>query len=231
MTSIPEQWREPFPESEIPSVLSALARCASRLRKTSEYEIENALSDRLLSMLDADDDFSRCPVEVHREVPTYRRKRKRRTAQVSGRPDFRFVYSTQERKPWPEFEVEAKRLHTKSKRGRFDDGIGEYVTTAKKKAEREQGMMCFVTGRYSHGLRAGAMLGYVFDGDVTTARASIAAAITKHRGKLKLRLHGELYDFTTVPGIPESRHDLADETVHHDAQRGFFTIHHILVAV
>ena len=231
MTTISGQWREPFPESEIPSVLSALVHCALRLRKTSEQEIENAVSDRLLALLDADDDFSRCPVEVHREVPTYRRKRKRRTAQVSGRPDFRFVYSTQERKPWPEFEVEAKRLHTTSKSGRFEDGIGEYVTTAKKKPEREQGMMCFITGRYSNGLRSGAMLGYVFNGDVAAARVSIKDAITRHRNKLKVRPVCEFRNSAIVSGITESIHDLVDEIDLNDPQCGLFTIYHILVAV
>ena len=234
MTNIPGQWREPFPESEIPSVLSALVHCALWLRKISEYEIENAVSDRLLAPLDADNDFARCPVEVHREVPTYRRTRKRRTAQVSGRPDFRFVYSTQERKPWPEFEVEAKRLHTTSKSGRFEDGIGEYVTTARKKPEREQGMMCFITGRYSHGLRAGAMLGYVFAGDLARAHISIAKSIEKHSAKLKLRPGGGLHVSNIVPehsAISESLHDLAEEVDIGAPAAGHFSIYHLLVAV
>jgi hypothetical protein len=95
-------------------------------------------------------------------------------------------------------------------------------------------MMCFVSGRYSRGLRAGAMLGYVFDGEIEVARASIAGAIQTHAKKLRLAPSGRLADSTVLPGksgISESLHDLADEIDLGDFFRERFTIYHLLVPV
>ena len=231
---ITEHWREPFPESETASVLTAILRCGARLKKRFDHEHENPLSDRLLELLDADPLFQGGPLEVDREVPVYRRKGGRRTSKVAGKPDFRFVHTNYDRRIRARFEVEAKRLHAISKSGRLEEGIGEYVTTARKKPEREQGMMCFITGRYSHGLRAGAMLGYVFDGDLAHARASIAKSIEKHSAKLRRRSDGGLRVSNIVPDnseISESLHDLADEVDINDPAAGHFCIYHLLVAV
>jgi hypothetical protein len=113
------------------------------------------------------------PVEIDREAVIDDEE-----TGAEGRLDLRFLFSTGSRKPWPYFAIEAKRLHVS-----FDSGwkslVPEYVTG-------HQGIMCFITGRYSKGLRAGAMLGYVFDGGVEMAAKSISRALKKHRSLLKL---------------------------------------------
>lgn len=231
---ITEHWREPFPESETANVLTAILRCGARLKKRFDHEHENPLSDRLLELLDTDPLFQGGPLEVDREVPVYRRNGGRRTSKVAGKPDFRFIHTNYDRRIRARFEVEAKRLHAKSKSGCLEDGIGEYVTTARKKPEREQGMMCFITGRYSHGLQAGAMLGYVFDGNLARAHASIAKSIGKHSDKLKLCSGGGLRVSNIVPGlsdVSESLHNLADEVDIAAPAAGHFSIYHLLVAV
>ena len=86
-------------------------------------------------------------------------------------------------------------------------------------------MMCFVIGRYSQGLLAGAMLGYVYDGRVEAAQTAVGQAIVNHAKKLKLAKPHELRVSTVVP--QESR--IAESL--HDLPAGVFVIYHILVPV
>jgi hypothetical protein len=160
-------WIPLFPEEEVPFILAAVLRSGARLRKTHATELENDLSDRLRDILDRDSGFRGRPVELFREVPLYDRKRARR--KQLGRTDLMFLYSTGARKPWPYFVIESKRLHVKFPAG-WQSLVSEYVTG-------DQGMMCFVKGRYSSGLVSGGMLGYVFDGEIEEARSSVRTSV------------------------------------------------------
>ena len=120
---------------------------------------------------------------------------------LTGRLDLRFLYSTGVSKPWPCFVIEAKRLHVTFPKSGWKSLVSEYATTeTQRNVEEEQGMMCFVIGRYSHGLQAGAMLGYVYDGKVETARNAVGEAVVKHAEKLKL---SRPYQFRVSPVIPQ----------------------------
>ncbi len=133
-----------------------------------------------------------------------------------GRGDLAFLAATGAKKPWPYFLTEAKRLHVTFPSG-WHSLVSEYVTG-------EQGMLCFVKGRYARGLAFGGMLGYVFDGHVAEARVSIAAAIQKNAEKLKCTNPKTLVDSKIVPG--EKR---ISETVHHLPRR--FTVFHQYLGV
>lgn len=167
-------WIPLFPQEEVSFVLEAICRCGRLLKKRSLQELENDISDRLRDLLDRDTGLRDRPIELFREVPLYDRKRARQ--KQLGRTDLIFLFSTGARKPWPYFVIESKRLHVS-----FDSGwqslISEYVTG-------EQGMMCFVKERYARELASGGMLGYVFDGDINRARASVAGTIEKNRKQL-----------------------------------------------
>jgi hypothetical protein len=169
------EWVPLFPEEEVPVILAAVLRSGARLRKLHGAEIENDLSDRLRDLLDRDSGLRACPVELFREVPLYERKRARQ--KQLGRSDLMFLYSTEIRKPWPYFVIESKRLHVTFPSG-WKSLVSDYVTG-------RQGMMCFIEGRYARGLESGGMLGYVFDGEVETARSSVAASIESNHGQLQ----------------------------------------------
>jgi len=49
-----------------------------------------------------------------------------------------------------------------------------------------EGIVRFITGQYATDLPVGCMLGYVLDGNVTTARTNVRAAINSHSGRIGL---------------------------------------------
>ena len=114
-----------------------------------------------------------------------------------SRLDITFTFSTQERKPWPYFAIEAKRLRVSFK-GKVYSQTSKYVTD-------HQGMICFVDGRYSKGLTSAAMLGYVFDGDLPKARGEISNKVRKYHAKLKCRnSHGLRQSKLIIQGVDET---------------------------
>ncbi len=191
-----------------------MLRCSVALCKKETTEHENRISDRLRKLLLRDSDLRKRP-SIWIEAYVYDDTSDEENA--GGRLDFRFLYSTEERQPWPYFAIEAKRLHVTFPSGR-DPCVSEYVT-------RNQGMMCFIDQRYAKGLVSGGMLGYVFDGDVDRARVSVAVAIEKHGDKLKCVPPFAMVASAIVPG--DSR---VSETTHH-LPHGDFTIYHLFVPV
>lgn len=199
-----------FPTEEIPRILDTVLLHAETLRKTHETEREDALSDRLFRLLQRDKMFRSAPFIPIREHQIFNDTGKEGH---SGRIDINFITP-----PGNEtyFAIEAKRLHVTFPTG-WKSLINEYVAG-------EQGMMCFITGRYSSFQQAAAMLGYVFDGDVTQAKAAIDTSVGKNAGLLKLVPSHRLQESSILPGksLAETRHHL---------QLRPFTIYHLLVAV
>lgn len=234
MSVVPEVWRQPFPENEIPFILAGLVRCMAAVKKKTDRERENPITARLCRRLLRDSELNSRPTKLDLEAVELDGIEDDDDEKL-GRLDLRYLFSTGTLKPWPCFAIEAKRLHVTFLGGGWSSLVPQYVTSdTSKPVEDEQGMMCFVSGRYSRGLRAGAMLGYVFDGKVEAARASIATAIQTHAKKLKLVPSTRLTDSDLLPGnsgISESLHDLADEKDLEDLFRERFTIYHLLAAV
>jgi len=192
------------------------------LRKETDCEHENNITIRLAKLLLRDSEMLTRPVQLDLEVWEIERTK----TEVLGRLDLRYIYSTGISHPWPCLAIEAKRLHVTFPKGGRKSLISEYVTgDFEKPAEEEQGMMCFVTGRYSGGLKAGVMVGYVFDGDLVHAWQNVLGAITKHATKLKLSQSHQVIVSTIIPD--ESR---ITESIH-NLPKGVFTIYHILFPV
>jgi hypothetical protein len=208
------EWIPLFPEEEIPYILDAVLRSGAQLRKLHPTELENDLTDRLRDKLDRDPILRTRPVELFREVPLYDRRRARQ--RQLGRTDLLFLYSTGNRKPWPYYAIESKRLHVTFPTG-WQSLISEYVTG-------NQGMLCFITERYAAGLTSGGMLGYVFDGDIGKARSSVNAMIEENHERLKCAI-SRLQASSIMRGenqITESVHSLPYRS---------FTIHHLFLSV
>jgi hypothetical protein len=209
------EWVPLFPDEEVPFILAAVLRSGARLKKLNHIERENDLSDRLRDLLEADQEFRSRPVELFREVPLYDRKRAKQ--KQLGRSDLMFLYSTGIAKPWPYFVLESKRLHVTFQSG-WKSLVGEYVTG-------QQGMMCFIQERYSRGLESGGMLGYVFDGKVEQALASIGTSVASNLEKLKCSRVSGLTLSSVLKGdfqVSESSHSLPSRN---------FKIYHVFLAV
>ncbi len=207
-------WVPLFPAEEIPFILGAILRCSVTLRKRNATERETKVSNRLRKLLIRDVELRERPIQVDPEVYVYDDDGDEEDP--VGRLDFRFLDLTGTQKPLPYFAIEAKRLHVTSPSG-WDSCVHKYVTD-------RQGMMCFIEQRYAQGLASGGMLGYVFDGDIEKARASVAASIETNHEKLRTASPFKLVLSSVLPG------DRVSQTTHVLAH-GNFIIYHLFVAV
>jgi hypothetical protein len=200
-----------FPEEEIPHILEALLRSLRGFRKLDDSELETSLTKRLCAILKRDPYIRDGPVWPDREAVE-----DDEGTGSEGRLDLRFILLDRSSKPPPYFAIEAKRLHLSFNSG-WKSLVSEYVTG-------HQGMMCFITSRYSKGLRSGAMLGYVFDGDIDRAVKLVSMAVETNRDQLKLTGSQRLMKSKMV-GC-----ESAWET-NHALPNGDFTVFHLLADV
>ncbi len=198
-----------FPSDQIPGILNVLLDCTSTLQKLTETEREDDLSDRLMYHLRHDSWMRSAPFTLAREFRVYGDCIYE--AGHSGRIDICFICAGGDQ---TYFAIEAKNLHVTYPSG-WKSRIAEYVTG-------DQGMMCFVTSKYSSMQQAGAMLGYVFDGQTSKARKGISRAIDANSSKLKVSGKCELIPSNIVERVDETRHQFDKRP---------FTIYHLLVPV
>lgn len=114
------------------------------------------------------------------------------------------------------FCLESKRLNV-VKDGKHRAYASEYVT---------HGMLRFVTGQYSKAVRHGGMIGYVLDGNVPSAIASVEENVRKHHSALGMPAPGDVLQSTFLTGDARARETHHKRT--HEAQA--FRIHHLFVA-
>lgn len=114
------------------------------------------------------------------------------------------------------FVIESKRLNIRSGK-RTDSNASQYTGA--------EGMMRFVSRRYSPSHSCGGMMGYVMDGKVEKARIAVAASINKRRNDLKLR---ENSGYAACACTPDHPHN--GET-YHNREDGEFVIYHLLLRI
>lgn len=199
-----------FPVDEIPAILNKIMHHSATLKKESDSDREDVLSDKLFKILRRDKLIRRAPYTLLREHQLFENDE---VEGHSGRVDINFVCPPGDQ---TYFAIEAKRLHVNFASG-WQSLVGEYVTGG-------QGMMCFISGKYSQRQEAAAMLGYVFDGDVVKVRNSIKKAIQTNERLLELEPMGNLQNSSIVCGAQ------VDETIHALGTRQFI-IYHMLISV
>ena len=216
MSQDAKAWVPLFPEEEVPFILALVLRCSGSLRKKHDREREDKLSNRLRWLIRRDAAFRQSGMKVDREVPVFDDDSD--SEEPIGRIDFRFLSAQRQTDADWHFVIEAKRLHVTFKKAGWQSLVSEYVTG-------HQGMRCFIDQRYARGLTEGAMLGYVFDGEIEKARDSVVASIAANPNKLKCAAPFRLVPsqiVTGLSGISESSHALS---------QGLFTIYHLFVVV
>ncbi len=200
-----------FPAHHIPVILVSLLQAGTTLRKKTDNEREDLITNRLCRLLIRIPEFRDGPLDVHLQSEILSTDPDENTA--GGKIDLLIAcgmgYEVY-------FAIEAKRLRVCS--------TGDSVTYYGSRQYVNQGMMRFVTGQYAPHMRAGAMLGYVFDGKVDKARSSVDSSVRNKVNALKMKSPGGLSRSTILAEVP------IDETGHDLAGR-FFTIYHVLIAV
>nr|VFJ72588.1 MAG: hypothetical protein BECKFW1821C_GA0114237_103525 [Candidatus Kentron sp. FW] len=202
-------FRELFPERYIRYILSAILQVD--LRKASEKEWENPITERLYDELEWFPRFRDGPLAVCLR-PKVRPSNSKIEKKVVGEPDV-LIFCALGTQVY--FAIEAKRLRFRSPRGALETGNSEYVG--------KDGMMRFVTGKYAPFMKTGAMLGYVFDGNTEKAWTDIAELIREKTETLKMIDPKDLTRSEILPGerIGETHHLRMDDRA--------FTIYHVFM--
>jgi hypothetical protein len=149
-------------------------------------------------------------VRIQREDPEDDFER----GEEKGRIDIRFVYAFNCRED-VYFAFECKRLNLPS--GKSKKSLAtEYI---------EEGMMRFVTSQYASALRHGGMLGYVMNGDIDGAMATVKRSVSSRTNRLKMTPRQSLCRSMLIPDNPHVR-----ETFHKLGSR-VFRLQHLFLSL
>lgn len=206
----PHEFRKLFPTGYIPIILTNIFLAGETLRKKTSNEIENKLTRRLCVIMNQLPGFRDGPLSLHpqQELLPLEPDSDSPEGYVDILVSCGYGSETY-------FAIEAKRLRVRSAKGKMDAGNNDYVN---------EGMMRFVSGQYAPFMTSGAMLGYVYDGDIQKACSGVGRYI---KGKIKeLRLMPpekmKRSSLVATKEVYETRHDLT--------RRKFF-IYHVFLGV
>jgi hypothetical protein len=202
------QW---FPEGFVPEILELLQATWEKLKFPRDVRLEPRITNLLSRAIE--EEYTREGKEwyVHPEI----KEADPITGKEISRTDIRLYHRGI---PGQQlyFAFEAKRLHVEAS-DRTRGGYSEYVGV--------DGMMCFITGKYSKAAPAGGMLGYVMDGDLERAARGISEAIRDRSVDLKLVSGGE-YRFSPLMALRKWNGE-----THHRRRTELLTIYHLLLSV
>jgi len=205
-----KDFRKLFPTGYIPIILTNIFLAGETLRKKTPNEIENKLTRRLGAKMNQLPEFRNGPFSLHlqQELPPSDPDSDSPEGYVDILISCGYGSETY-------FAIEAKRLRVRSVKGKMDAGNDDYVN---------KGMMRFVSGQYAPFMTTGAMLGYVYDGDLQKACSGVDRYI---KGKIKeLRLlppeKMKRSSLFATKGIFETRHYLTKRK---------FCIYHLFLGV
>jgi len=200
-----------FPEELIPEILELVMSSWRTFKKPNrlarEVPISKAFREWIRTEKNLRDDL---PFQIWLELPTYNTQ-----TEVDGRIDILFAYIGTPREDIY-FAFECKRLRIPYP-SRLDTNNSDYVG--------DQGMMCFVTGKYSQSVAHAEMIGYVMDGKANLAIISLGKLIKRKCSALKLRENTGLQPSLIIlncQNVRETTHILSDKQL---------KIYHLFLAV
>jgi hypothetical protein len=208
----PERHIEFFSDGNIPDIINMVLSAWKTFDKPDSNDIEVRINRRFREALRRECHALDLPFYV---APPEQEVNDPLTGNVTGRIDIALhnkFYAEEN----VYFAFECKRLNVMFK-SVLHSQAGKYVG--------DDGMMCFITGKYSAGLPAGGMIGYVMDGNVVGARKSVAEAIERNGTRLRLQRGTGLQCCRLMP-----RKGLVKETSH-DLFKRAFIIYHIFLKV
>jgi len=200
-----------FPEELIPEILELVITSWETFEKPARFDHEVTISKAFKEWIRAQKNLREdLPFQIFRELPISNTQ-----TEEDGRIDIFFAYMGTSREDIY-FAFECKRLRIPYPSGLVTNS-SDYVGN--------QGMMCFVTGKYSRNVANAGMIGYVMDGKANLAITSVRGLINKKRDALRLAGNTGL-DFSSI--IPNRQN--ARETTHILSDKQL-KIHHLFLAV
>lgn len=158
-----------FPEDLIPGGIQLVLDVWAKLPAAHKSGKEDFITGKLAAAMKREKKVRRLSFSIHfQAIPLGE------DGPVAARIDFKFLAGFDED---AYFAFEAKRLRIPRK-SKIDLNTQAYVGT--------EGMERFITGKYAPGQLHGAMLGYVMDGDVSSAISAVQALINSSRAKLRV---------------------------------------------
>ena len=204
----PDLWADLFPDDLVPEIIDLVLKCWSAFPKPAPDDLEVPITQRFCACLRAQKTRSRLPfiigIESQELDPC--------SGGLRGRIDLRLTHGRREE---VYFAIECKRLNVLANRRR-SSLARNYV---------KKGMMRFITGQYAEGLDKGGMLGYVMDGKIADAIASVKQAIDSRSSLLALDKGTSLCVCTLRPTDKQVK-----ETKHIPSGNSF-VIYHVFVGV
>jgi hypothetical protein len=200
-----------FPEELIPEILELVMSSWRTFKKPNRLAREVPISKEFTRKIRAEKNRrTDLPFHILCEVSTLDTQ-----TEQDGRIDILFAYIGTPREDIY-FAFECKRLRIPYPSG-LDTNNSDYVG--------DQGMMCFVTGKYSQSVAHAGMIGYVMDGKANLAIISLGKLIRRKCAALKLRENTGLQPSLIIlncQNVRETTHILSDKQL---------KIYHLFLAV
>jgi hypothetical protein len=211
-----KEWKEDlFPYELIPEILELIISSWKTFKKPGSLDHEVPISRAFTKKLQYEKNKqNNLPFKIRSELEIYGTDENKND---DGRIDICFDYiGTPNEETYFAFECKRLRIPYPPPR-RLATNNSDYVG--------KQGMICFVTGKYSKIVTSGGMIGYIMDGKIKEAIISVGKLIKSKRLALKLAKGMGLERSSVMANSPNVR-----ETRHIFNKRNF-TIHHIFLAV
>lgn len=206
--------RDLFPCELIPDIIELVVNSWKTFKKPGRLDLETSISKAFTKKLQKEKNSKGdLPFKIRPELVTYGTDE---DEDIDGRIDICFDWiGTPAEEIY--FAFECKRLRIPyPPPSNLETNNSDYVG--------EQGMMSFVTGKYSGSVTSGGMIGYVMDGKTDKAIISVGSLIKKKGSALKLVKDSGLRTSSIIacPEVKETRHILSKKS---------FAIHHVFLAV
>jgi hypothetical protein len=210
------KWKEDlFPYELIPEIIELILNSWKTFEKPDRLALEVQISRAFTKKLQHEKNIQNSlPFKIRAELITYGTDENNNT---DGRIDICFDYiGTPDEETY--FALECKRLRIPyPSPSNLETNNSDYVG--------EQGMMCFITGKYSRRGASGGMIGYVMDGNTKEVVSSLIPLIKSKSSILKLVKDTGLEPSSIIansPDVKQTRHILSKKD---------FVIHHVFLAV
>ena len=198
-----------FPDDFLEDIIGRMFVAWNRIPKPITEVLEIRITKLLRHQYAYDPVIKQLPFQVRRELTIDDPA----TGEELGKIDLCLLHGNDED---IYFAFECKRLNVTFPCGKFDSLAAKYVGP--------EGIGCFVSQKYAAGQQHGGMIGYVFDGDIDTARSAINNQLAKSKTDLTL-----LSDSLATCGISPENSQL-NET-QHDINGITLAIYHLLLPV
>lgn len=200
-----------FPKERIADGLKVVIDCWQKLPLDSRQGKEDQITQRLASAIKREKRTRRLAFSIHFQVIPLGP-----TGAMAARIDFKFLAGFNED---AYLAFECKRLRIPRFR-RTDHNTEAYVL--------EEGMLRFISGKYSSTQMHGAMIAYVMDGMLSDAAASVLRLMQRHKDRLRLRQSG---GWESSGFLPDNR-DVYQTTHDRSATRdsAHFEMQHIFLS-